>query len=289
MVMTDTARQDLARSFIQNYPDAAARIVEKMRVEAAEEWLPALPHELVGRLLERTLPDFSARICAALPVAKSAAILEMLNTTAAAAVLRNCPLQLRRALLDSISPGTAGHLRMLLNFAVDTVGAWMIADPLVLPIDFTAGEALARLAEQPSEAESDTLIVIDRDRHLRGTVRLAALLRVKADTPLDELVAYIPYALPGRMSLSGAQQHEVWESLQWVPVINRYRQLIGVLRHVDLHRGLEYLEGGQHQSPGLISGGGLAQVYGEAMLAMLGVVSAMTLPVTAERGNSADD
>ncbi len=281
MEITQSVREDLVRYFVDQYPDSAAQILEQMDSNPAAQWLPQLPEKQAYALLERVLPGYTAVILEVLEQQFASNILSNLSHTTAAAVLRNTNAKDRRRLMDALAPGASRQLRALLNFSEESVGAWMQSDILVLPVDLSVGEALARITDQPDEKHSETLLVIDRDRHIRGTVHVASLLRAGSDLPLTEMMTRVYFAVPGRMSLKSAQHHEAWDSQQWVPVINRHRQFIGVLRHVDLHHGLEKLdeaERGSHSSEP--SSAGILALYANTLVLMFNLISEIIFPAS---------
>ena len=52
-------------------------------------------------------------------------------------------------------------------------------------------------------------------------------------TQLHDYVEPLPAALPANMSLDLAIEHESWRAADYVPVVDRQGQLIGILRYAD--------------------------------------------------------
>jgi len=271
-------RAELAGRFISDHPDAAARVLEQLSPEDIGNWLPSLTEQQACRVLERTLPSYAGRALLDLDSRYAARLFSCLSATTAAAMLRACAPGRRRELLGLMNPTTSTQIRMLLNFAEDSIGYWMQANVFVLPQDIVVEEALRRLSTEPPQLEMDTLLVLDRDRILRGGVSVATLLRAKPDKLISEILAPIPYAVPARMALGAVQQHEAWNSWQWLPVINKLRQFVGLLRHIDMYHGLEQLNRARPVRSPAAGSLELATIYGETMLALFGTFSEVILP-----------
>ncbi len=271
-------RADLTDRFISDHPDAAARVLEQMAADDIGNWLPSLPLHQACRVLERTLPAYAGRALSDMDSRYAAELFGCLSSTTAAAILRACTPSRRRDLLARMNPSTSTQIRMLLNFAEDSVGYWMQANVFVLPQDIPVEEALRRLGGEPGQLDTETLLVLDRDRILRGGVSVATLLRASPDKLIAEILSPVPYAVPARMSLMGVQHHEAWQSWQWLPVINKLRQFVGLLRHIDMHHGLEQLTRAHPAGRSPTDGMELAKVYGETLLALFGTFSEVFLP-----------
>ncbi len=275
-----SSAQDLVQVYVRQHPDSAAQILEQLSPNEVALWFADTPEILACKLLERMLAAYSAPLLAAMPLEQAAILLSQLNASNAVAIVRSMEPKVRRQILDRLSAASSAQIRMLLNYSEDSVGAWMQADILVLPDDLLVSEALARLADLPWEdQQGEVLLVLNRDRRVRGTVGVGSLLRSDPNDRLGEHIVPLVYAIPGRMSLPAARQHEVWHSMQWVPVINRHRQFIGILRHIDLYRGLEKLEGTPSHDQVPVARG-VVQLYGATLLTMFNLVSEMVLPAS---------
>ncbi len=91
-------------------------------------------------------------------------------------------------------------------------------------------------------------------------------------------------ALPGpkipvilsRMQLESALNMEIWEHRDTVPVVNRSGEYVGVLRHVDLRRGIAQVANTIAAPVGSDPITSLLSVYGSSLNSLLDAVGEFT-------------
>lgn len=259
---------DLAVSFIQSHPNDAARIAEHLEPEAVASLLHRLPTEPAALLLQSMLPQYTARVTAQLDSSRAAELLPRMDQGLVVVVLRHLGRRVRRNLLESMPARSQATSALLLNYAPDTVGAWMNVQEFTLPEDCTAGEALERLSAEPGSSRSAPLFVLGRDLRVRGVVQVGELLRAAATNPILSLAESPPPALLGRATLLSVQDHRAWESADVVPVLNRNHQFIGTLSHARLRRGLAETSNVLPEPAGHDAISGISEVYGGTLFAL---------------------
>lgn len=262
---------DLVLTFIQSHPDAAARELELQRPETATELILALPKKQAHRVLMHMLPSCAARLCNQIPVDRAAELLVDGNVNQVAAILRCLQKPRCNKVLKGLPEKTATLCRLVLSYSEDTIGAWMVADIVMLPADCTAADALKRLALSNSSADSNKVPVIDKQQYVIGLVDVRDLLRAKAETVVTALVRETPSVLSSRTSVTAAARDKAWHHHDTLLVLNRNRQLIGLLRHVDLRRSLarfSEVSGATSQNDFL---GSIGEGYVGSLSAMLGL------------------
>lgn len=262
------SNHELALAFIEAQPDAAARVLEQHGLEDVAGLLAELPAEMRDRILQRMLPQYVSRLCRFLPDRDCAAYLSGLELSFTAAVLRYLPPADRNHILSVIPTNRRAPLSLLLSFSVETVGAWLTPLVVTVPVDYTVAEALHQIKVAGDVSHSDYLFVVDRDRRIRGRVNHIELLRADAALPITALLHTPCHSLLGRMSLFKAAEHSDWGKLDVMPVINRQHQFIGVLRHVDLRKGLELLKTSMSGKSGTDPIAGIFEVYGNSLIAL---------------------
>jgi predicted transcriptional regulator len=52
-----------------------------------------------------------------------------------------------------------------------------------------------------------------------------------------------PYTAASRATLESVRHHDGWNQGDTLPVLNREQKLVGMLRHVDLRKGLDFIHG----------------------------------------------
>ncbi|WP_250657032.1 magnesium transporter MgtE N-terminal domain-containing protein [Alkalimarinus coralli] len=264
---------NIAKTFIRTHVDAAARELEGLPVEAARELLEALPATQAHRILMHMLPPYAARLCAQLPIKLAASLLAGGDANHVVAILRCMPSAKRKTLLKVMPDKIAALCLLLLSYSKDTVGAWMTADIVMLPRSITVASALRRLADSHGLSDSDSIPLVDGDTHLVGLVSVRTLLNAKDDSCIDQLIDETRPALSSRASLRSVLDHAGWQRYDTLVVLNRYKQLIGILRHVDLRRGLEQPTADIHPDPVADVVSDSAQVYVSVLAGILNLFS----------------
>ncbi len=261
---------DLALAFLQSRPDSAAAVLEQQPAENVAAFLCDVPGSQAAAVLKRMLPQYIAAVCRQLEPSVSARFLSEMDTGLVAAVLRRFDSALSRAVLERLPERIKMACRLLLRYSADAVGAWMVVDIMTLPVDCTAAEACTRLASGQGLLDSDAVHVVDRDGRLQGVIGITRLLSAAPDTAILSIATKNPEALSGRAALLSVVDHPVWVQKDTVAVLNRKQQIVGMLRHVDLRRGLDEVSGTRAWPGSSDALAGFLDVYGTSLLALFG-------------------
>jgi len=259
---------DLALAFLHSHPPSAAEILEQQPMQDVAAFLHDVPHTYAAPVLESMLPQYTARLCKHLEPEIAAGFLSRMEISRATVVLRHADESVQQSLLDLLPEKTAIACKLLLNYAEDQVGAWMLVHTATLPDDCTAGSALQRLVAFEDDEGSEAVYVVDREGNLHGLVYVSKLLRSTPETPITALMQKSPDAISGRTSLTSAANLIGWTSVDMLPVISRNRRLVGVLRHVDLRKGLEQVTAHIGMPYGSDSLSTIFEVYGGSWFAL---------------------
>jgi len=257
---------DLALAFLESRPRPAAEILEQQPLEHVVAFLAEVPQAQAGPVLTEMLPQVAARVCKMLPPATAAGFLAAMELSAAASVLRQIDARTRVLLLRALPEKNRLACKILLNYPETAVGAWMVTELCCLPGDCTVAQGLSRIASE-QDLRADSVAVVDRDKRYRGMVTIAGLLRALPETPIaDVLVPVVP--ISGRATLGSAEKHPGWDTEDVMPVINRHRRFVGLLRHVDFRKGMARLSKTitRVREADQITGFGTA--YGRSLLAL---------------------
>ncbi len=261
----------LALTFLQSRPEKAAEILEQMDLQIVTNFLREVPHTIVGPVMAFMLPQYAARIVSLLDKDTAASFLSAMNGRKAASVLRYTEKKMRKALMAKLPTKAGNLLGLFLGFAEDMVGAWMIPDIMLLPDDCTSREAMQRFKNTDQHTHGGIVYVVNRDAQIQGSLHVSALLRQSTDVPVSAIMQEENATVSARATLSSVQDHKGWETKNTLPVVNKEKQLIGVLRHTDLHQGLQQVLGHIKQPSGSDAVTGLWEVYGTALLALFDV------------------
>lgn len=259
----------VAKTFIQTHVNAAARELEGQTAAAARQLLEALPATQAHRILMHMLPPYAARLCCQLPIKLAASLLADGDANHIVAILRCMPSGKRKTLLKVMPDKIAALCLLLLSYSEDTVGARMTADIIMLPKSISVGSALKRLASDHGVSDSDAIPLVDDQVQLVGLVSVRTLLSAHDDLIIETLIDSTRPALSSRASLVSVADHEGWQRYDTLVVLNRHKQLIGLLRHVDLRRGLEQTVANARPIPTADIVSDVSQVYLSALTGVL--------------------
>lgn len=231
-------KTQLAVAFLKTQPGAAAQILERQDPAVVAEFLAGVPAVRSAPVLSRMLPRYSAQLCESVTAEQSAALLSALSSSVVASILRHTQSETVKQIMPHLSEKNRLTLRIVLNYSAESVGAWMIPNNLVLPRDCTIQEALERIAADAGEGGHELIPVVNREGHLQGEVTLRALIGAPAQVSVGSVMRESLHTLRGRTHLDSLSNHRGWQSHAALPVVSRDGKLLGVLRQVDLQRGL---------------------------------------------------
>jgi Mg/Co/Ni transporter MgtE len=270
--MNDT-EIDLALAFLQSQPAAAAGILEQQPIDDVAKFFSQVPHTHAARVLAQMLPQYIARVCQRLAPTAAAGLLSQLDDNLVASVMRHSNLDLSRQLLDLLPEQTHIACRLLLNYAEDTVGAWMLVKVPMLPPECSVADALARIKAERDVVDVDRVPVVDRQRQLLGMISLAAMLRATPSQLVQTAMERNPENIRARTPLMTAVGDPLWSQLDTLAVTNRNNQLVGLLRHVDLRQGMAQVSTTISRPAGADPISGIFEVYGKSLIALVETVS----------------
>jgi len=261
----DEEKIDLALAFLQSQPGAAAATLERQPMQQVAGFLSSLPHTYGALVLSKMLPQYSARLCQILQPMVAAGMLSKMDTSLVAAIMRHCRSGLSQQLLDLLPDKSRLATRLLLNYSEDAVGAWMNANVPTLPDSCNVEEGLQRITHDQQALDIGYSLVVNRERELKGSVTLAALLRAPPDAAITAVMAKGNQSISARTPLKSAIDNPLWAEQDSIPVTNRKQKLLGVLRHLDLRKGLDQIATHIVQSPSADPITGIFDVYGSSL------------------------
>jgi len=273
----DEQKVDLALAFLQSQPSAAAAILEQQPVEQVAEFLSSLPHTYGALVLEKMLPQYTARLCRHLKPTIAAGMLSAMDISMIAAVMRHCRNNQCRQLLDLLPDKTGLATRLLLNYTEDAVGAWMHANVSTLPDDCSVEDAISRIREEQLAVDIGVSLVVNRNRNLQGRVTLSALLRAPGKAALTAIMVKDSRSISARTALKSARDNPLWHEQDSIVVTNRNQKLVGVLRHADLRKGLEQISTSIVQPQGVDTLTGIFEAYANSLLVLFATLGDIAL------------
>lgn len=219
----------LARGYLRDFPDEAARHLEDLPVEEIARLIRREPVRYSAPLLEQVEPHLAAKVLLSLPEKYARDELAGVEPVRAIAMLSWMNEEQRDAALAGLEPGLARELRQMAEYPLETAGRLMDPRAIGLRPGTTAQQALSKL-RQVSERRISDIFVTDENNHLVGRVSLQAVAVASPTSLLETLMQ------PAIAVQAVDPQDEVVEKftsgrLASLPVVDFEGRLIGVIRH----------------------------------------------------------
>ncbi len=224
---------ELAAQFAEVYPQEAARILEELVPAYSSVFIDAVPDGQSLGILSSMLPYHAAKCVALLTTGAAAKYLGNLDPKVAANIFRHIPKESADAILEALPRRSAVRISLILDYSPSMVGAWLEPNVLTLPSDCSVGEAKKRLANE-QYADFHRIYVVDDSHNLKGLVRLASLFGADDANSLEKYLQPFPSTLRASTSLDSALSHPAWSNSDYLPVVDRRRRFLGVLRFAVL-------------------------------------------------------
>lgn len=264
----------LAYAFLQAEPAAVARLLEGRPANEVAAFIAHAPHNAATNILHYLLAPLAAEIVVQLEQNTAIALLQDMAPRGITRVLRHVPNSPRNTLLEALPLRQRSACTILLRYPETAIGAWIETELLCSRPEASVGEVLAQLRRRDYHATIDKLYLIDQDHHLCGVIGLSQVLKTADSTLVRSIAQAAPGVLGSRTSLRSALNSPLWQQQDSVAVVNRNRELIGVLRHNSLRRALTTPGSSQQPHSQIVSQ--LSQAYGHSMLALLDTLRSTT-------------
>jgi magnesium transporter len=219
---------ELAREYLESYPQEAAALLEAADIGASGATLTALETPLRAALLERMTPFGAARCLGALEAGSAADIVERLPVGLASAIMTHLPEGARQAVLAEVKPAVSRAVRRLMRYPDDTVGAVMVADAVTLRSGAALAEATA-LAKRESARLLPVVFVLNDRQTPVGMVDVRDLLTAPPSADLHALTRPPPAVLRAHASVEASAWDPIWSETDFRPVIDADHRFVGVL------------------------------------------------------------
>lgn len=223
----------LQGDLVENYPDDAARLLERQSPIEIAEILSRYPASTTAPVWERLSPDIAIRILESLDEVQSLEVLRSIDPTRSAAMLAMRDEEIRNRFLALLPDKEANELRTILAYPADSAGALMDPRVMLLRSDTTVREVLARIRALRRRA-TRRLFVVDSENRLEGQVDIQDVATASATTRLEEIQRPVRAVVN-----SVAPREEVVEILEQykltdLPVVDAEGRLVGVVRYRNL-------------------------------------------------------
>jgi Mg/Co/Ni transporter MgtE len=229
-----SVNENFSRVFLVKNPQESARLLESIDAHHVAQVFDKTPPEIAAPVVQKMLSIRAAGCLEQLSPAATAGILDRLPAQTAAAIMRQLSAADRERVLRDVGNAHSMALRFLLRYPSDVIGAWM--DPAAFTIAVDSNVEESRRQYDKAYHPHHKIIVLDRDRRVRGAVDVRLLFRTDKRRTLTSLLESIE-TLRARETLPGAQASDVWDRESQVPVLNRQGEFVGVITYADIRKG----------------------------------------------------
>lgn len=271
------ADERLARSYLEDHPEDAARLMERAAAQDCATLLAEVPAAAAAEVLRRMSPGSMAACVAGIPDDALVDIVAALPVDAAAGLMHRLEPSRRDGVLSRLPVTAEAPLRRLLSYEAHSAGA--IADPLVLalPEDISVAEAQEQLRGS-QEHLFFYFYVVTRDQRLTGVLDLPELMAAPPGDSLCDVMHREPIRVTADTDLVTLIAHPSWQDLDALPVVDPHGRLVGAIRHKVVRR-LEAELGLRARNESVLATlVGLSELYWAGLAGMFPRVAAAVQP-----------
>ena len=223
----------LQRDLVENHPDDAVRLLERLTAPEVADVLSRQPTSVTVPVWERLSPDIGMAALDRLPEHQAGELLHNIDPTRTAAMLSMRDPETRERFLKLLPESEANELRGILAYPPDSAGALMDPRVLLLRPDTTVRETLARIRALRRRGMR-LLFVVDADNHLQGQVDIQDIATAAATARLEEIQrpirAVVTAIAPREEVVDILERYRLTD----LPVVDAEERLIGVVRYRNL-------------------------------------------------------
>jgi magnesium transporter len=214
---------DIAEIMEELSPDERQGLIGSLDEETAAEVIAELDKRLQTQVVEKLDPEQAAHI------------IEEMSPDAAADLMANLDSETSAEVFEEMEHKEAHEVEQLLKFGPDTAGGMMNTEIVVVSEDATRGEVVDYIRfHELSPDQIDSVVLINKDAAMAGTVPIARLLLSESDQRMAEL-AFEPLL----SVTTDARDQEVFElfdkyNLRSLTVVSGEKHPIGAITVDDV-------------------------------------------------------
>ena len=241
--ITGSVHQDTSQVLAQMSdmkPADVARELHDMPPERRLEIAHALDDEQLASAMEELPEDEQVSLLQTLDTERAADVLEEMDPDDAADLIRELPDEIAEDLLQRMEPEEAADVRSLLLYEESTAGAMMTPEPVILGVDATVAEALARVRNEELTPALASMVFVCRSpldvpsgRYV-GAVHMQRLLR---EPPSDLVAGMVDAGLEPvspTQTLGEISRYFATYNLVVAPVVDENQRLVGAVTVDDV-------------------------------------------------------
>lgn len=228
----------LAEYFVRQYNAAAISAMQEMQADAVGELIDAIDDSLSVLTLRSMLPRTAAECIETISNASATKYVSCLKPKETAAILRYTTDEVRDALLAKLPRRQAIRISMLLRYQSSLVGAWMETASVTFRSDTRIADAKGQVIDEAYVYSQ--IYVVDDLNEMIGAVSMVDLLQQTHEEQSVSSIMNTPIEpIYASLTLRQAVESPLWKHSDVLPVIDRDRKLIGIVRFIDLWAALE--------------------------------------------------
>lgn len=233
--MKEQRRDELQTVLDELHPYDMSVLYADLPEKHRNRFISFLTSAQVADLLEELSPDHQSDLLVRLGVARSAEVMGMMENDDLADLLGRLSVETIDSYLRSMQKDASAQVQRLLQYPPDTAGGIMTNRYVWIPKDYTVREAVDKLKQFASVAESiHYLYVLDEDRRLVGVVSYRDLLLAGLEDTISDIMYHRVISIPVHMD-----QEEVAGIIERydfvaVPVVDEAGRLAGIVTVDDV-------------------------------------------------------
>ncbi|WP_372654705.1 CBS domain-containing protein [Halobacteriovorax sp.] len=276
-------------TFVQNHPESASVVLMKSGPKELSKLMEYMPVEALTETLTLVPVNLLEESLALLPNPIIANILGQLNINLTGTVFHQWKLKnrLESSRIDEISSlldtDLSVSIKRLLQYPENTLGSIMSPVPFSIRENITTAEALSILKKEKNRYNR-YIYIIDESSKLHGVVSFKDLFYSKSNTLVSSIMSSDIFYFNPNESLQLAYKNLSWKKWGTIPVVDKNRSIIGLIKHRSLEEEIMSEEGTDNARSNEISQAGAA--IGEVFkIGMSASVSALMIPMKGRKNH----
>jgi magnesium transporter len=225
---------NLQEFFANLHPSDFAEIVADLTDEEKKELFALLSDEEAALVIQEMEEIDQVVLFQLLSKQRASAILKEMATDDAADLISELPANEAKELLTLIEED-AEEIRVLLKYPEESAGGIMTTEFIAFPGAMLVEEAIRRLREIATEAETVYYVyVVDEETRLSGVLSLRELISAADGTKLSEIMRKNIISVPADMDQEEVAKIVSRYDLLAIPVVDGRQRLLGIITVDDI-------------------------------------------------------
>ena len=228
---------NLNKTFLLDYPDSAARQLEKSDAEESAEILLSQQPHITARVMNRMSPGSVSAIMNKLPRDLAAGILTNMDTSVSITQLNAMTEEERDACFNSMEKLTAKEFRTLLDYPENSVGRVMSPDFSACSRHLTVDEALDLLRRQKT-GNIKHLFLLNDNMQLDSFLDIHQLVLADGSEKLTNLSRPVKTFVNAMDAMDEVVETLDLYQVPVMPVVDVNHKMVGIIRGQGLMEAL---------------------------------------------------